>query len=98
MTLGAVLSFDSLGYAVSIPASYLVIAVLEGNFITPMVLGRSLTLKPGDHLGRPRFLGLDVGDFRDDPGRADPGDVQDILRSHRGDGAGIGVHELEATR
>jgi predicted PurR-regulated permease PerM len=46
MTLGAVLSFDSLGHALIIPASYLVIAVLEGNFITPMVLGRSLTLNP----------------------------------------------------
>jgi len=46
MTLGAVLSFDSLGYALSIPASYLIIAILEGNFVTPMVLGRSLTLNP----------------------------------------------------
>lgn len=46
MTLGAVLSFDSLGYALIIPASYMIIAILEGNFITPMVLGRSLTLNP----------------------------------------------------
>lgn len=46
MTLGAVLSFDSLGYAMVFPASYLVLAALEGNFITPMVLGRSLTLNP----------------------------------------------------
>ena len=46
MTLGAVLSFDSLGYAMVFPASYLIIAILEGNFITPMVLGRSLTLNP----------------------------------------------------
>lgn len=46
MTLGAVLSFDSLGYALIFPASYTLIAVLEGNFITPMVLGRSLTLNP----------------------------------------------------
>lgn len=46
MTLGAVLSFDSLGYALIFPASYLLIAILEGNFITPMVLGRSLTLNP----------------------------------------------------
>jgi predicted PurR-regulated permease PerM len=46
MTLGAVLSFDSLGYALIFPASYLVLATLEGNFITPMVLGRSLTLNP----------------------------------------------------
>src|ERR1700680_246106 len=46
MTLGAVLSFDSLGYAMVFPTSYLVLAILEGNFITPLVLGRSLTLNP----------------------------------------------------
>jgi predicted PurR-regulated permease PerM len=46
MTLGAVLSYDSLGYAMLFPASYLTLAVLEGNFITPFVLGRSLTLNP----------------------------------------------------
>lgn len=46
MTLGAVLSFDSLGYAMIFPASYLILAILEGNFITPFVLGRSLTLNP----------------------------------------------------
>jgi predicted PurR-regulated permease PerM len=46
MTLGAVLSYDSLGYAMLFPASYLALAILEGNFITPMVLGRSLTLNP----------------------------------------------------
>ena len=46
MTLGALLSFDSLGYALVVPASYLAWAILEGNFITPLVLGRSLTLNP----------------------------------------------------
>lgn len=46
MTLAAVLSFDSLGYAMVFPASYLLLAALEGNFVTPMVLGRSLTLNP----------------------------------------------------
>ena len=46
MTLGAVLSFDSLGYALVFPASYLLLATLEGNFLTPLVLGRSLTLNP----------------------------------------------------
>ena len=46
MTLGAVLSFDSLGYAMVFPASYLTLAILEGNFITPVVLGKSLTLNP----------------------------------------------------
>ena len=46
MTLGAVLSFDSLGYALVFPASYLILAILEGNFVTPLILGRSLTLNP----------------------------------------------------
>jgi len=46
MTLGAVLSFDSLSYALLFPASYFILASLEGNFITPMVMGRSLTLNP----------------------------------------------------
>jgi len=46
VTLGAVLSFDSLSYAMLFPASYLTLAVLEGNFITPFVLGRSMALNP----------------------------------------------------
>ena len=46
ITLGAVLSFDSLGYALIFPAVYLALATLEGNFITPWVMGRSLTLNP----------------------------------------------------
>jgi predicted PurR-regulated permease PerM len=46
MTLGAVLSYDSLGYAMIFPSAYLLLAVLEGNFITPLILGRSLTLNP----------------------------------------------------
>jgi predicted PurR-regulated permease PerM len=46
MTVGAVLSFDNLGYALVFPAVYLAIGVLEGSFITPWVMGRSLTLNP----------------------------------------------------
>jgi predicted PurR-regulated permease PerM len=46
MTIGAILSFDSLGYALIFPAVYLGFGVLEGNFITPWVMGRSLTLNP----------------------------------------------------
>jgi predicted PurR-regulated permease PerM len=46
MTLGAVLSFDSFSYALLFPAVYFVFATLEGNFITPLVMGRSLTLNP----------------------------------------------------
>jgi predicted PurR-regulated permease PerM len=46
MTVGAALSFDSLGYALIFPAVYLGFGVLEGSFITPWVMGRSLTLNP----------------------------------------------------
>ena len=46
MTIGAVLSFDSFGYALVFPAVYLAYGTLEGNFVTPWVMGRSLTLNP----------------------------------------------------
>lgn len=46
MTIGAVLSFDSLGYALIFPAIYLGLGTLEGSFITPWIMGRSLTLNP----------------------------------------------------
>jgi predicted PurR-regulated permease PerM len=46
MTIGAILSFDSLGYALIFPAVYLGFGTLEGNFVTPWVMGRSLTLNP----------------------------------------------------
>jgi len=46
MTIGAVLSYDSLGYALMFPTIYFVIATIEGNFVTPYVMGRSLTLNP----------------------------------------------------
>jgi len=46
MTIGAILSFGSLAYALIFPAVYLGFGMLEGNFITPWVMGRSLTLNP----------------------------------------------------
>jgi predicted PurR-regulated permease PerM len=46
MTIGAVLSFDSFGYALIFPTIYLLFGTLEGNFVTPWVMGRSLTLNP----------------------------------------------------
>jgi predicted PurR-regulated permease PerM len=46
MTLGAALSFSSLSYALIFPGVYFLLATLEGNFITPFVMGRSLTLNP----------------------------------------------------
>lgn len=37
---------NSPGWALMMPGAYLAIAILEGNFITPMILGHSLTLNP----------------------------------------------------
>ena len=44
--LAALLAFDDLGHALAVPGVYLVVSFLEGNFITPLVLGRRLTLNP----------------------------------------------------
>ncbi|MGC3990317.1 MAG: AI-2E family transporter [Chthoniobacteraceae bacterium] len=46
MTLASILCFSDLGQALLCPGVYLVYAVLEAQVITPMVLGRSLTLNP----------------------------------------------------
>ncbi|MBA3650767.1 MAG: AI-2E family transporter [Chthoniobacterales bacterium] len=46
MLLGALLSFNDMGVALIFPGTYLALATLEGNFITPFVMGRSLTLNP----------------------------------------------------
>jgi len=42
----AMLSFDDLGAAFIPPGLFIVIAALEGNVITPMILARRLTLNP----------------------------------------------------
>jgi predicted PurR-regulated permease PerM len=44
--LAALLVFDDLGHALAVPAVYMVVSFLEGNFITPLILGRRLTLNP----------------------------------------------------
>lgn len=42
----ALLSFPDLGPALIPPASFVVLAALEGNVVTPMILARRLTLNP----------------------------------------------------
>ncbi|MBA4095585.1 MAG: AI-2E family transporter [Rhodospirillum sp.] len=42
----ALLSFDDLGTALIPPGIFIVIAALEGNVVTPMILARRLTLNP----------------------------------------------------
>jgi predicted PurR-regulated permease PerM len=46
VTLGAILSFNSFSYALVFPGVYLLFASLEGNFVTPWIMGKSLTLNP----------------------------------------------------
>ncbi len=45
-TLVATATFDSVGHALMVPASYLVIASIEGGFITPWIMGRRMILNP----------------------------------------------------
>lgn len=42
--LVSLLSFESLGYAFVLPAIYTVLNLIEGNLVTPIVVGRLLTL------------------------------------------------------
>jgi predicted PurR-regulated permease PerM len=42
----ALLTFDSIGYAALVPAVFYSIAAIEGNIITPALLGRSMRLNP----------------------------------------------------
>jgi predicted PurR-regulated permease PerM len=46
LALAALLAFDNLGHALAVPAVYVVVSFLEGNFVTPLVLGKRLTLNP----------------------------------------------------
>jgi predicted PurR-regulated permease PerM len=39
-------TFPSLGYALVPPAAFVALATIEGQFITPTVLGQRLTLNP----------------------------------------------------
>lgn len=42
----ALITFPTVEYAVSIPLIYLALTSLEGQFVTPSILGRRLTLNP----------------------------------------------------
>jgi predicted PurR-regulated permease PerM len=46
MAVTSLLTFGSPGYALIPPGCYLLVTAIEGHFITPMLLGRSLTLNP----------------------------------------------------
>lgn len=46
LTIVAFLTFDSLVAVLVVPTVFLLFTTIEGNFVTPMVLGRTLTLDP----------------------------------------------------
>lgn len=46
LTMAAILTFDDLGHALLVPATFLTLTTLEGQFITPYIVGRRLTLNP----------------------------------------------------
>jgi predicted PurR-regulated permease PerM len=46
LTLAGLVTFPSVGHALLVPGSYLAVNVVQANFISPVVLGRRLTLNP----------------------------------------------------
>jgi predicted PurR-regulated permease PerM len=44
--ISALITFDSVAYAMLAPLAYIVINNIEGNLITPLLLGRSMSLNP----------------------------------------------------
>jgi predicted PurR-regulated permease PerM len=46
LTLAALTTFDSVGHAVLVPITFLVINLIQGNVVSPMLLGKRLTLNP----------------------------------------------------
>lgn len=44
--IAALTTFDSVGHALLVPASYLVINLIQGNFVSPILLGHGLSLNP----------------------------------------------------
>jgi predicted PurR-regulated permease PerM len=46
LTLIALTTLDGIGHALLVPASFLVLNLIQGNVISPLMLGRRLTLNP----------------------------------------------------
>lgn len=46
VTVVATSTFPTVGHAMLVPASYLALATIEGNFVTPWIVGRRTTLNP----------------------------------------------------
>jgi predicted PurR-regulated permease PerM len=46
LTLAALTTFDGVGRALLVPGTFLLINLVQGNFVSPMLLGSRLTLNP----------------------------------------------------
>ena len=46
LTMAGLVNFESVGQALLVPGAYLAVNVIQANFVSPMVLGRRLTLNP----------------------------------------------------
>ncbi|HEY7876802.1 MAG TPA: AI-2E family transporter [Gemmatimonadaceae bacterium] len=46
LTMAGLTTFPDVGHALLVPASFLAVSVLQANFVSPMLLGRRLTLNP----------------------------------------------------
>jgi predicted PurR-regulated permease PerM len=46
LTIAALTTFDSVGHALLIPASFLLINLIQGNLVTPLLQGHRLSLNP----------------------------------------------------
>jgi predicted PurR-regulated permease PerM len=46
LTMAGLVNFESVAHALLVPGAYLAINLIQANFVSPMVLGRRLTLNP----------------------------------------------------
>ncbi len=83
LTLAAFLTFEDTGRALLVPIVFTAINILEGNLITPMDPGSPDAAQYRGGVRWVGFLVVSLGYSGRFPGRADYGDDQDRLRSHR---------------
>jgi predicted PurR-regulated permease PerM len=46
LTMAGLTTFDSVGHALLVPGAYLAVNLIQSQFVTPLILGRRLTLNP----------------------------------------------------
>jgi len=46
LTMAGLTTFDSVGHALLVPGAYLAVNLIQSQFVSPMILGRRLTLNP----------------------------------------------------